>query len=205
MAPGGDMVDAQQFPIGSAPWPFEGSATRGELIAWKLHMDPGIKPGKAYRIRRTNQSRATNQPTSWLFHGKPVRLISIRPAEYCYRMMFDLPRDEVTDRHNVRSRCVYTDSATPAALALTLVPTESARRMMHMMVLVGLDPELAVHRGLGTKAIVSVARYRCRRCAAKNWCDRWLAGEVTEAEGDNTFCPNAWTFRMLARLTGRAG
>lgn len=200
------MAGAHHFHSGSVPWPFEGSAARGELIAWKLHFDPGIKPGKTYRIRRTIPRRATGDGSEWLFHGKPVKLIAIQPAEYCYRLMFDLPRDETTDEHNIRSSCVYTDSATPAALALTLVPTESARRRMHMMVLVGLDPELAAHRGLGVKAIMRLVRHRCRRCKEKNLCDRWLAGRPATPEqadqlvADNRFCPNAWTFRMLEKI-----
>lgn len=195
MAPGSGMLRAHESDYKKPPWLFEGSTKRAEILAYKLHIDARIKPGKIYRVRPTNQS-------FWLFHGKPMRLIHIRPAEYCCRLEFDLSPEELTDplNLNLRCRCVYTDSWHPGALALTLVPTESARRMMHMMALSGLDPGIATHDDPRTDATVRVARNRCRKCPAESLCDKWLAGK---AEGDNTFCPNARTFRMLARKTGR--
>jgi hypothetical protein len=168
--------------------PFEGSAKQGEIIAYKLRLDRRIKPGKIYRLRPTNQR-------FWLFHGKPMRLICIRPAQYCYRLEFDLSPEENTDPLNVRARCVYTDSWQPAALALMLVPTESARRMMHMMALSGLDPEVATRRDPPTEATMKEVRSRCRECPAEELCDQWLAGR---AKGDNSFCPNAAAFLVLA-------
>lgn len=186
------MVRANEPHYKKPPWPFEGSTKRGEILAYKLHIDARIKPGKIYRVRPTNQS-------FWLFHGKPMRLIELRPAQYCYRMRFDLTPEEITDPLNLRCRCVYTDSWHPGALALTLVPTESARRMMHMMALSGLDPGMASHDDPRTDATMKEVRSRCWECPAENLCDKWLAGK---AEGDNTFCPNARTFRMLAKKTG---
>ncbi len=70
----------------------------------------------------------------------------------------------------------------------------SARRLTGVMTRVGLDPGIA---GLGdprTTAIMNQARHRCRKCPREDVCDRWLAGSV---KGDNTFCPNAQTFRSL--------
>jgi hypothetical protein len=170
------------------PWPFEGSTRRGELLAYKLHIDRGITPGGIYRLRPTNQSL-------WLFNGKPMRLIGLRPAAYCYRMTFDLTPEEITDPLDERCRCVYTDNWQPAALALTLVPTESDRRMMHMMALSGLDPGIATDADSETSATLQAARTRCLECPCESSCDQWLAGQ---AEGDNDFCPNVATFRRLA-------
>jgi hypothetical protein len=84
----------------------------------------------------------------------------------------------------------------PITLALTLVPTESARRMMHMMALSGLDPGIATHGDPRNNATIKEVRNRCRECSSEKLCDQWLAGQV---EGDNCFCPNAKTFRMLAK------
>ena len=169
-------------------WPFQGSAKPGEIIAYKLRLDRRIKPGKIYRLRPTNQR-------FWLFHGKPMRLVCILPKQYCYRLEFDLPPDEISDPTNVRSRCVYTDSWQPGALALMSVPTESGRRMMHMMALSGLDPEMATRRDPRTDTAMKEARIRCWKCPAAEQCDHWLAGKT---KGDNAFCPNAATFRALA-------
>jgi len=77
----------------------------------------------------------------------------------------------------------------------------SARRMMRMMMGVGLNPGVAMHGDPRTEAIMKEARYRCRKCMAEDLCDRWVAGKAT---GDNTFCPNAQTFGILKRtLVGR--
>ena len=76
----------------------------------------------------------------------------------------------------------------------------SARRMMGMMTRVGLAPGTAALDDPRTMAIRKEARRRCRRCPREGLCDRWLAGKV---KGDNTFCPNAQTFRILTGASGR--
>jgi hypothetical protein len=76
----------------------------------------------------------------------------------------------------------------------------SGGRMMGMMTRVGLDPRTATLDDPRTMAIKKEARRRCRRCPREDLCDRWLAGKV---KGDNTFCPNAQTFRTLTDASGR--
>ena len=76
----------------------------------------------------------------------------------------------------------------------------SGRRMMRMLTCAGVDPEVA-RRG-DSEAIKQDVRSRCRRCRSEDLCDRWLAGNVA---GDNSFCPNAEIFRILARTTARTG
>ncbi len=76
----------------------------------------------------------------------------------------------------------------------------SARRMMAMMTRVGLNPGPATFGNLRTSALRKVMLHRCRKCPREGLCERWLAGKV---EGDNTFCPNAQTFRMLTGANGR--
>ena len=78
----------------------------------------------------------------------------------------------------------------------------SARRTMGIMTRVGLDPETATLGDPRTKAIMKEVRHRCRRCPREDFCDRWLAGKI---EGDNTFCLNAQTFRILAGISGPTG
>ena len=78
----------------------------------------------------------------------------------------------------------------------------SARRTMSMLTRVGLNPETAPLGDPRTKAIIKEARHRCGRCPREDFCDRWLAGKV---EGDNTFCLNAQTFRILAETSGPTG
>ena len=78
------------------------------------------------------------------------------------------------------------------------VAAASERRMMHMLTHAGVDPEVARHGD--TEAIIQDVRSRCGRCRSEDLCDRWLAGK---AEGDNSFCPNAPIFRMLARTGAR--
>ena len=75
-------------------------------------------------------------------------------------------------------------------------------RMMRTMTRVGVDPGIATHGDPRTKAIIKEARCRCGRCPVEDLCDRWLAGKV---KGGNTFCPNARTFRILTRTSGRTG
>ncbi len=70
----------------------------------------------------------------------------------------------------------------------------SAGRLTGMMTRVGLDPGIAGLDDPRTKAIMNEARRRCRKCPREDVCDRWLAGSV---KGDNSFCPNAQTFRSL--------
>jgi hypothetical protein len=74
----------------------------------------------------------------------------------------------------------------------------SGRRMMHMLMRAGVNPEVAKHGD--TETIMKDARSRCRTCPSEDLCDRWLAGKV---EGDQSFCPNAQIFRILAGTTGR--
>ena len=74
----------------------------------------------------------------------------------------------------------------------------SGRRMMRMLTLAGVDPEVARHGD--TEAIMKDVRSRCLRCQSEALCDRWLAGT---SEGENDFCPNAEIFRGLKRTTGR--
>lgn len=172
------------------PRPFEGSAEQDELVAYRLQLDERIEAGRVYRLRPTNQQ-------VWLFHGKPMRLVAIQPASHCFRLKFDLTPDEVTDPSDERCFCVYTDSWQPAALAFTLVATESDRRMMHMMARNGLDPRIATASDIAreTDAVIEAARTRCQACTAADHCDAWLVGQ---AAGDDDFCPNAATFRELA-------
>ncbi len=78
----------------------------------------------------------------------------------------------------------------------------SSRRMRGMMKRIGLNPGPAMLSDPPTVAIIKEARRRCRRCPREGLCERWLAGEV---EGDNTFCLNAQTFRILAATSGSTG
>ena len=76
----------------------------------------------------------------------------------------------------------------------------SGRRMLRMLTIAGVDPEVAKHGD--TETIIRDVRGRCERCRSEDLCDRWLAGKV---EGGNSFCPNAEIFRILARTTGHTG
>lgn len=96
------------------PWNVEGSVKPGEYLAFKLYLDGHIKSGKTYRVRPTGHEEC-------LFHGKPVKLVHIRPAEYCYRLRFEIPEEECTDPEDEKSRCIYTDNWQPEGLALTEV------------------------------------------------------------------------------------
>ncbi len=75
----------------------------------------------------------------------------------------------------------------------------SEKRMTRMLVRAGVDPDLAA-RG-DKEAIVKDIRSRCRRCAAEDLCERWLAGNV---HGENTFCPNVPIFSALANIRGQS-
>ena len=77
----------------------------------------------------------------------------------------------------------------------------SAKRIMGMMKRIGLDPEAATLGDPQTMSIGKEMRRRCRECPSEDLCERWLAGKV---KGGNTFCPNAETFRILARASAIA-
>ena len=72
----------------------------------------------------------------------------------------------------------------------------SASRMADMMSYFALDPEIVTNGDPRVEAIMKEARERCWKCPATSVCEKWLVGKV---KGRNTFCPNARTFRMLAR------
>lgn len=93
------------------PWPIEGTVYEGEYLAYRTYLDDHITPGGRYRIRPTGH-------IDYLFHGKPVRLLRVRPAEYCYRMTFEIPSEECMDPVDEKSRCVYTDNWQPEGIAL---------------------------------------------------------------------------------------
>jgi hypothetical protein len=96
---------------GTRECPIAVTVYAGEYLAYRTYLDSRIRLGKHYRIR------ATAHP-DYLFHGKPVRLVSMRPAEYCYRMKFEIPESECTDPHDEKSRCIYTDNWQPEGIAL---------------------------------------------------------------------------------------
>ncbi len=75
----------------------------------------------------------------------------------------------------------------------------STSRMIDMMSYFALDPEIRTNDDPQTEAIMKEVRQRCRKCQAKDVCEKWLVGKV---HGRNTFCSNARTFRMLARTAG---
>lgn len=75
----------------------------------------------------------------------------------------------------------------------------SERRMIRMLSRAGVDPYV-IQRG-DTRAIISDVRRRCRKCQTEALCERWLDGD---AEGENSFCPNAQIFSNLKRTTRRA-
>ena len=75
----------------------------------------------------------------------------------------------------------------------------STSRTTDMMSYYALDPEIGTNGDSRTEFIMKKVRQRCRKCQAKYVCERWLVGKV---KGRNTFCPNARTFRILARTAG---
>ncbi len=93
----------------------EGTVRAGEYLAYRTYLDSHIKPGVRYRIRPTGHD-------DYLFHGKPVRLLKVRPAEYCYRMKFEVLDEECTDPKDEKSCCIFTDSWQPEGVAFTPVP-----------------------------------------------------------------------------------
>ena len=72
----------------------------------------------------------------------------------------------------------------------------STSRMIDMMSYFALDPEIGTNDDPQTEAIMKEVRQRCRKCQAKDVCEQWLVGRIN---GRSTFCPNARTYRMLAR------
>ena len=70
----------------------------------------------------------------------------------------------------------------------------STRRMMRMMTCAGLDARMVARGNPSAKATIKTARWHCGRCSVEGLCERWFAGK---AKGDNSFCPNARTFRAL--------
>jgi len=74
----------------------------------------------------------------------------------------------------------------------------SARRMTRMMTRIGLNPAIATGGRPPSEPNVRQMRRRCRRCPSEDLCDRWVAGI---ANGDNSFCPNARAFGIIAGTT----
>ena len=70
----------------------------------------------------------------------------------------------------------------------------SEKRLKRMLHRCGLDPE-TIEQG-DAEAIIREVRARCRKCQTEAVCERWLAGEQG---GENSFCPNAQTFEVLAK------
>lgn len=68
----------------------------------------------------------------------------------------------------------------------------SKTRMAHMMQRIGLGSEIISLDDFRIRKDIKDMRSRCLRCSCDNYCDRWLAGEVT---GENTFCANAPAFK----------
>lgn len=83
---------------------------------------------------------------------------------------------------------------TLVTMFLKFKANSSERRMRQMIDRCGLDPEI-VARG-DKEMIMREIRSRCSKCQAEDVCERWLAGEF---QGENTFCPNAEVFRVLAQ------
>jgi len=89
----------------------------------------------------------------------------------------------------------------PVALLLWFERSEAAAtvtRMVRMMSRAGLDTRIATRGSLRARTIMKDARTRCGRCNCEDRCELWLDGKT---EGENTFCPNARVFGMLARVT----
>ena len=72
--------------------------------------------------------------------------------------------------------------------------SNSQRRMIGMLVSVGLDPTITVSGDAAT--IMKDVRKRCSACASEDVCERWLN---SDDKGDNSFCPNSKVFAILKR------
>ncbi len=70
----------------------------------------------------------------------------------------------------------------------------TARRLIRMLARVGLNSTAMVNQDPASKATVEEIWQRCRKCQLEGHCEQWLKGEV---RGDNSFCPNATTFRLM--------
>lgn len=82
-----------------------------------------------------------------------------------------------------------------AIMWLFLSHAEGAnRRRGAMMARIGLHPDAVSLDSPHTVDLGVAVRHRCRGCTVDGYCERWLAGEV---QGDNSFCPNAETFKAL--------
>lgn len=77
----------------------------------------------------------------------------------------------------------------------------SAWRRTRMLHRVGLPPDIDGHGRFQTRTLMGRARRRCNRCPSEALCERWLAGEEP---GDNLFCPNAETFKIVRQNEQRA-
>ena len=75
----------------------------------------------------------------------------------------------------------------------------SASRLTDIMSYYALVPKIGTNDAPRTEAIMKEVRQRCRKCQAKDVCEKWLDGK---SKRRNTFCPNARTLRMLARTAG---
>lgn len=74
------------------------------------------------------------------------------------------------------------------------------RRMKCMMVELGLDYELAATATPGIEAVVNKARAKCKLCQDVELCELWLVGRAAPEVREDDFCPNADTFKRLARM-----
>ena len=72
--------------------------------------------------------------------------------------------------------------------------SNSQRRMIGMLVSVGLDPTITVSGDAAT--IMKDVRKRCSSCASEDVCERWLNSDDKD---DNSFCPNSKVFAILKR------
>ncbi len=93
-----------------------------------------------------------------------------------------------------------------AAAAIALVVSfrkykraASEQRLRRMLERVGLDPAIASSGD--NESVLKEIRRRCRTCATKDLCERWLAGD---AHGDNYFCPNSSVIVALKRTSDTA-
>ena len=68
----------------------------------------------------------------------------------------------------------------------------SERRMIGMLVSVGLDPTITVSGDAAM--IMKEVRQRCSTCASEDVCERWLKSNDKD---DNSFCPNSKVFEIL--------
>ncbi len=74
----------------------------------------------------------------------------------------------------------------------------SKRRMLGMLVSVGLDPAITMSGDAET--IMQDIRQRCRACPSEDVCERWLK---SDDKHDNSFCPNSKVFEILKKHSER--